>query len=325
MDPLLLQNSGALENKLKPFETELVKPTRFEVTNALKKRKVELKKRRERESDIKKNHLFVYESEIKKSLYYFSGDREGFLTIPFRIVFRKTSTGIEKLIAQKYPEFFTWQFYTIDPSNAKRYFEMKKEIMSGLDRSDINSLTQFFFEDRNFFPLKKRTRWTWVTLKNALVKPYGEEEIPYIVLEGNLNIWGRLWFNDQMKISRVTLKKFFGGRTFSFNWKFPFPYILQMTNYNLIRDWFSTELEKRIRDPEEVEGRLFQKILETKERDLKKTKMIFSWPSRTTLNLEIHGIYTTLWEKLWKNKWTLLFGVLLYRTFKKNKETNKAQ
>lgn len=321
IDPNILQTSSPLEGKLRPFETELVKPTRFEITNALKKRKNELKVKREKDNDIKKNHLYVYESELKKSLYYFSGDREGFFTVPFRIVFQKTSTGIENIIAEKYPEFFTWQLYTISASNAKRYFEMKKEIIDGLSKKDERSITQFFFEDRNFFPLKKRTRWAWVTLKSALVKPYGEEQKPFIILEGNLNIWCRLWFNDQMKIARVTLKKFFGGRTFLFDWRFPFPYIFQMSNYTLIKDWFSAELELRIRDKNEVEGRLFQKILEVQ--DLKKTKMIFSWPSRTNLSVEIHGVYTTLWEKLWKNKWTILFGILLYRTFKKNKEKKK--
>jgi hypothetical protein len=259
---------------------------------------------------VVKNNLKIFNKKIDYQLKQFWDDNSGLVCVPFEMTFKNTENKIEKTISETYPEFYTWNFLDLnDPKIRDRYYKMKGELERGLTKEDNFAILQSFFDDKLFFPKKKYHPYLICDITSTIVKPFGEQSSPHIILQGRLFFYGKRWLDMWMTESKVTLKKYLGGRTLSFYWKDMPPAFLMHINQTLFRDWIATEVARRFTDKESVEFKLANKILE--KRDFSKVKITASWKDRNNLEVNFDGIFQTLFEKIWKNKGKILFTLLL--------------
>jgi hypothetical protein len=212
---------------------------------------------------VVKNNLKIFNKKIDYQLKQFWDDNSGLVCVPFEMTFKNTENKIEKTISEAYPEFYTWNFLDLnDPKIRDRYYKMKGELERGLTKEDNFAILQSFFDDKLFFPKKKYHPYLIFDTTSTIVKPFGEPQSPHIILQGRLFFYGKRWLDSWMTESRVTLKKYLGGRTLSFYWKDMPPAFLMHMNQTLFRDWIATEVARRFTDKESVEFKLANKILE---------------------------------------------------------------
>lgn len=259
---------------------------------------------------VVKNYLKIFNKKIDYQLKQFWNDKTGLVCVPFEMTFKNSENKIEKTVSENYPEFYTWNMLDLNDQKIRdRYYKMKGELERGLTENDKLAMMQSFFDDKQFYPKKKYHPYLTVDITSTIVKPFGDPQSPHIILQGRLFFYGKRWLDLWMTDSKITLKKYLGGRTLSFYWKDMPPAFLMDMNQTLFRDWIANEVARRFTDKESVEFNLANKLIE--KRDFSKVKITANWKDRNNLEVNFDGIFQTLFEKLWNNKGKILFTAAL--------------
>lgn len=250
------------------------------------------------------------------------------LSVPFRMIFRKTHSGIEDQMAAKYPDFM--DYIQMDQEQKSNYIKMKREVYDALTELDMMNIVAAFNQHMYFKPffVSDVYSFAWIDYKveNVDVKTWQNE--PSIVLEAELML-------DLGKMISTFVDKFFHYKTIrSFQmimvqamFSYELPLLLRRAGDNEAREiilkivqqhvysgkgWLSPIAQQRLK----MNDAEFKKMLATSTR---KGNIKLYWKGNQEIRFEISDVTATLLEKIWANKWKIAAGVGIIASGKKNR------
>lgn len=236
------------------------------------------------------------------------------VTTPFKIVIRDTHSKVEDECGKRWPQLMKAYEYSME--DLKQLQAMKALIYKSVNHIDRHNILMYFYEKSFIYPYKvdKVKDFCWVQIKEVDCKNWNDQ--PHLELECvlifDLNLYFRQLYHDNFMFFKYD--NLFTQRIIEIFFRNSMPSILYYMNKfqtdEMINKFFEYDLHHK--------NSMFLKRIEVRFgiQQLWKYRKMIEFKNKI-LRIEISNVYEGMFERLWKHKGKITFGLLMLSNKKK--------